>query len=86
MALETTTKRSEIVADELRQVIGALTRRLRVKSAGHQLSVSEQAILRRLLEVGPATTAALAIAEKLDGEQQPTLLAAVDRLRQVVGS
>jgi DNA-binding MarR family transcriptional regulator len=146
MARETT-KRSEIVADEVRHVIGALTRRLRAESAGHQLSVSEQAVLRRLLEVGPATTAALAraemvkpqsmgttlvsleqagfvarradatdarcrnvfitaegrrvlaegraarqnwlalaIAEKLDGEEQRMLLAAVDLLRQVVGS
>jgi DNA-binding MarR family transcriptional regulator len=139
--------RSEKAADELRQVIGALSRRLRAESAGHQLSPSEHAVLRRLLEIGPSTTAALAreelikpqsmgtllasleeagfvarsadakdarcrnvsitaegrrilaegraarqnwlaraIAEKLDGEQQRTLLAAIDLLRQVVGS
>jgi len=128
-----TTKRSELVADELRQVLGALTRRLRAESATHQISLSEQTVLRRLHELGPSTTAALAraelvkpqsmgatlatdarcrnvsitpegrrilaegraarqnwlalaIAEKLDGEQQRTLLAALDLLRRVVGS
>jgi DNA-binding MarR family transcriptional regulator len=141
------TRRSELAADELRQVIGALTRRLRAESAGHQLSPSELAVLRRLQELGPSTTAALAraelvkpqsmgatlaaleeggfvertpdasdarcrnvsitaegqrilaegraarqnwlaraIAEKLDGEQQRTLLAALELLRKVVGS
>jgi DNA-binding MarR family transcriptional regulator len=141
------TKRSELAADQLRQVLGALTRRLRVESAAHQLSLSEQTVLRRLHEHGPSTTAALAraemvkpqsmgatlatleeggfvarsvdatdarcrnvsitpvgrrilaegraarqnwlaqaIAEKLDGEQQRTLLEALDLLREVVGS
>jgi DNA-binding MarR family transcriptional regulator len=139
-------KRSEIAADQLRQILGALTRRLRAESAGHELSQSEHAVLRRLQELGPSTTAALsraelvkpqsmgvtlagleeggfvartadatdarcrnvsitekgkrvlaegraarqnwlarAIAEKLDGEQLRTLLAALELLRQVVG-
>ncbi len=73
-----TTKRSEIVADELRQVIGALTRRLRAETAGHPLSPSEQAVLRRLQEIGPSTTAALARAEMIKPQSMGTTLASLE--------
>jgi DNA-binding MarR family transcriptional regulator len=72
-----TTKRSEVVADELRHVIGALTRRLRAESAGHQLSPSELAVLRRLQE-GPSTTAALARAELVKPQSMGATLAALE--------
>jgi DNA-binding MarR family transcriptional regulator len=72
------TKRSEIAADELRQVIGALTRRLRAESAGHELSPSEQAALRRLQDLGPSTTAALARAEMVKPQSMGATLAALE--------
>ena len=62
MAAETA-RRAERVANDLRQVLGGLTNRLRAESADNDLSPSEQAVLRRLYEHGPATTAALARAE-----------------------
>jgi DNA-binding MarR family transcriptional regulator len=73
-----TTKRSEMVADELRQVIGALTRRLRAETADHQLSTSEQAVLRRLQDAGPSTTAALARAEMIKPQSMGTTLASLE--------
>src|ERR1700744_2599296 len=57
------TKRAELVADEVRQLFGALSRRLRAESAELELSSSEVIVLRRLHEHGPSTTAALARAE-----------------------
>src|SRR5580704_11964845 len=77
MARETT-KRSEIAADELRQIIGALTRRLRAESAAHELSSSEQAVMRRLLEFGPSTTAALARAELVKPQSMGVTLATLE--------
>ena len=72
------TKRSEIAADELRQVIVALTRRLRAESAGHELSPSELAALRRLQELGPSTTAAVARAELVKPQSMGATLAALE--------
>jgi DNA-binding MarR family transcriptional regulator len=71
-------KRSELAADELRQVLGALTRRLRAESGGHGLSTSEQSALRRLLDLGPSTTAALARAEMLTPQSMGGTLAALE--------
>lgn len=72
------TRRSEIVADELREVTRALSRRLRGETANHQLSPSEQAVLRRLQDGGPATTAALARAEMITPQSMGTTLAALE--------
>jgi DNA-binding MarR family transcriptional regulator len=72
------TKRSEIAADELRQVLGALTRRLRAESAAHELSQSEGTVLRRLSDQGPSTTAALARAELVKPQSMGVTLAALE--------
>jgi DNA-binding MarR family transcriptional regulator len=72
------TKRSAIVADEVRQILGALTRRLRAESADHELSGSEQSVMRRLIELGPSTTAALARAELVKPQSMGTTLAALE--------
>jgi DNA-binding MarR family transcriptional regulator len=66
------------VADELRQVMGALTRRLRAESAAYQLSPSEQSALRRLQEDGPMTTAALARAEMIKPQSMGSTLASLE--------
>lgn len=58
-----TSKRAARLANDLRQVIGALARRLRAESADNELSPPEHAVLKRLLELGPSTTATLARAE-----------------------
>jgi DNA-binding MarR family transcriptional regulator len=72
------TKRAELAADKLRQLIGALTRRLRVESAEHELSQSEHAVLKRLQELGPATTAALARTELVKPQSMGGTLAALE--------
>jgi DNA-binding MarR family transcriptional regulator len=73
-----TTKRSELAADELRQVLGALLRRLRAESAGHELSTSERAVMRRLMDHGPSTTAALARAELVKPQSMGATLATLE--------
>jgi DNA-binding MarR family transcriptional regulator len=72
------TKRSEVVADELRQVFGALSRRLRAESAEYELSYSEVVALRRLHEHGPSTTAALARAEMVKPQSMGATLASLE--------
>jgi DNA-binding MarR family transcriptional regulator len=79
-------RRSQVAADELRQVVGALTRRLRAESAEHGLSPSEQAVLRRLQETGPATTAALARAEMIKPQSMGTTLASLEEAGLVARS
>jgi DNA-binding MarR family transcriptional regulator len=72
------TKRAELAADKLRQLIGALTRRLRAESAEHELSQSEHAVLKQLQELGPATTAALARTELVKPQSMGGTLAALE--------
>jgi DNA-binding MarR family transcriptional regulator len=72
------TKRAEIVADEVRQLLGALSRRLRAESASIELSSSENLVLRRLHEHGPSTTAALARAEYVKPQSMGATLAALE--------
>lgn len=48
---------------ELTEAIGLLVRRVRAAAAEHELSMTESAVLTRLTEEGPATTASLARAE-----------------------
>jgi DNA-binding MarR family transcriptional regulator len=73
-----TTKRAEDAADELRHVVRTLTRRLRAESAEHELSYSEHAVMRRLLELGPSTTAALARAELVKPQSMGVTLSALE--------
>ena len=73
-----TTRRAERVATDLRHVYGVLSRRLRAESAESELSPTEQAVLRRLLADGPATTAALARAEWVKPQSMGATLAALE--------
>ncbi|HVV49256.1 MAG TPA: MarR family transcriptional regulator [Polyangia bacterium] len=72
------TPRAERLANDLRQLLGALARRLRAESADSELSPSEHAVLRRLLEQGPATTAALARAEWVKPQSMGATLAGLE--------
>jgi DNA-binding MarR family transcriptional regulator len=78
------TKRCEAVADEVRQVVGTLMRRLRAESAAHDLSLSEQSVLKRLQELGPSTTAALARAELVKPQSMGGTLSALEEEGLVV--
>ncbi len=73
-----TTSRADQLAIEMRQVIGVLLHRLRAESADQELSMSEQSVLRRLLDQGPATTAALARAEWVTPQSMGATLARLE--------
>jgi DNA-binding MarR family transcriptional regulator len=72
------TKRAAAVADELRQVVSALVRRLRAESAVSDLSHSEHSVLRRLHDFGPSTTAALARNELVRPQSMGATLSALE--------
>jgi len=54
---------SEVI--DLIQAIGLLIRRVRAAAASHELSMTESAVMARLVKNGPATTADLARAESV---------------------
>jgi DNA-binding MarR family transcriptional regulator len=65
------------VADFM-QSLGVLVRRVRAAAASHELSLSELAVLRRLANDGPATTAELARAESMKPQSMGTTIAALE--------
>jgi DNA-binding MarR family transcriptional regulator len=71
-------KRAESAADELAQVVGALVRRLRAETPSHELSHSEHVVLKRLMQLGPSTTADLARAELVKPQSMGVTLAALE--------
>ncbi len=71
-------KRAALLADELRRSIRRLTHRLRAESSSFERSTSEQAVLRRLVDEGPSTTAALARAELVKPQSMGATLAVLE--------
>jgi hypothetical protein len=51
-------KSPDVAVIEFAQAIGLLVRRIRAAASGHELSLTEYAVLARLAKNGPATTAA----------------------------
>jgi len=68
----------EIAVGDLSQAIGLLVRRVRAAAAGHELSLTESAVLARLAKDGPATTADLARAESMKPQSMGTTIAALE--------
>ncbi len=60
------------------QSMGLLIRRVRAAAASHELSLTEAAVLRRLENDGPATTADLARAESMKPQSMGTSVAALE--------
>jgi len=60
------------------QSMGLLVRRVRAAAASHELSLTEAAVLRRLENDGPATTADLARAESMKPQSMGTAIAALE--------
>ena len=67
-------------AIEFAQSIGLLVRRIRAAAAGHELSLSEYAVLARLAKDGPATTAELARAESVRPQSMSATIIALEEL------
>lgn len=60
------------------QSMGLLIRRVRAAAASHELSLTEAAVIRRLENDGPATTADLARAESMKPQSMGTSVAALE--------
>jgi len=71
-------KNLEIAVTELLSVTGQLTRRLRAVSNTRELTWSQVAIMARLEEAGPSTTADLARAESVKPQSMGGTLAAME--------
>jgi DNA-binding MarR family transcriptional regulator len=65
---------------EFGQTIGLLVRRARAAAASHELSWTEAAVLKRLTNDGPATTAELARAEAMKPQSMGTTVAALEEM------
>jgi DNA-binding MarR family transcriptional regulator len=65
---------------EFTQTIGALIRRIRAAAASHELSLTESAVLGRLVKTGPATIADLARAESMKPQSMGTTVAALEEM------
>jgi DNA-binding MarR family transcriptional regulator len=71
-------RRSETLASDLREVAGALVRRLRAESAGQALSMSQAGVLGRLEKLGPSTVADLARVEQVTPQSMGTTVASLE--------
>ena len=77
--------RKSIEADvtDLGHAVGLLLRRLRAAAGSQELSLSEDAVLKRLFRDGPATTADLARAEGMRPQSMGTIIAALEQMGMV---
>jgi DNA-binding MarR family transcriptional regulator len=73
------TAETDRLADELREVLGALLRRMRAEPAGNGLTWPQLPVLRRLEEEGPRTTAELARAEAITPQSMGVLVAELEQ-------
>lgn len=76
-------KSFETAVNDLIQTIGLLVRRVRAAAASHELSLTESAVMGRLLKEGPATTAELARAEGMKPQSMGTTIAALEEMGMV---
>ena len=65
---------------EFTLTIGTLIRRIRAAAASHELSLTESAVLGRLVKNGPATIADLARAESMKPQSMGTTVAALEEM------
>jgi DNA-binding MarR family transcriptional regulator len=77
-ASEDRQRRSEALASDLRELCGALVRRLRAESAGQALSMSQAGVLVRLEKSGPSTVADLARGEHVTPQSMGTTVASLE--------
>ena len=63
---------------ELAQAVAQLVRRVRAASASHELSLTESAVMARLAQYGPATTADLARAEGVKPQSMGATVASLE--------
>ncbi len=71
-------RRCEALASDLREVTGALIKRLRAESTGQPHSMSQAEVLVRLHKSGPSTVADLARAERVTPQSMGTTVASLE--------
>jgi DNA-binding MarR family transcriptional regulator len=76
-------KSFELAVTDFAQSIGLLVRRVRAASASNELSWTETAVLKRLAQEGPATTADLARAQGMRPQSMRTILAILEEMGMV---
>ncbi|MGA7634434.1 MAG: MarR family transcriptional regulator [Terriglobales bacterium] len=72
-----------IAVIDFTQAIGLLVRRVRAEAASHELSLTEAAVMARLAQDGPTTTADLARAEGMKPQSMGTTIAALEEMGMV---
>jgi DNA-binding MarR family transcriptional regulator len=73
-------KTLELAVSDFTQAVGLLVRRLRAAAASHELSLTEAAVMARLANDGPATTADLARAESMKPQSMGATIAALEEM------
>jgi DNA-binding MarR family transcriptional regulator len=73
----------ETAVIDFAHAIGLLVRRARAAAASHELSWTETAVLKRLAQEGPTTTADLARAQGMRPQSMRTIVAALEDLGMV---
>jgi DNA-binding MarR family transcriptional regulator len=76
-------KTFDIEINDFGQAIGLLVRRARAAAASHELSWTDTAVLKRLAQEGPATTAELARAQGMRPQSMRTIIAALEEMGMV---
>jgi DNA-binding MarR family transcriptional regulator len=76
-------KTSDVAVTDFAHAIGLLVRRARGAAASQEPSWTETAVLKRLAQDGPATTADLARAQGMRPQSMRTILAALEKMGMV---
>src|SRR5580693_133631 len=71
-------KTLQLAVIDFGQAMGLLVRRMRAAAASHELSLTESAVMARLMRDGPATTADLARAESMKPQSMGTTIATLE--------
>lgn len=78
-----TRKQTEQEVGEFVQAVGLLIRRVRAATSSDKLSLSEEMVMSRLAQGGPATTADLARAEGIKPQSMRTIVSTLEELNMI---
>ena len=73
-------KNFDMEVGDLLQAVGLLVRRVRAAASAHELSLTESAVMKRLANDGPATTAELARAESVKPQSMGATIAVLEEM------
>jgi DNA-binding MarR family transcriptional regulator len=73
-------KNFDMEVGDLLQAVGLLVRRVRAAASAHELSLTESAVMKRLANDGPATTAELARSESVKPQSMGATIAVLEEM------